>query len=208
MHIEPMRRNWLGPKRRVGVRVIASSVPSNVNIIAMNGRAKKGKAAKSAEIITTEDEGGITDASAAPRSKTFYRGRATADSGMEDESERDSPPRAPAPTTPKQRPRARPVARPVTPDLSSPEPLRSPSPAQSEPSVRASSPPLSEPPLTPEPDEPEEEMATPTASRKRQHSPDDQDSVEGSVAGDNPSSSVVPDSQDDEIHIRRKRIRH
>ncbi|KAI0089427.1 hypothetical protein BDY19DRAFT_1070111 [Irpex rosettiformis] len=174
----------------------------------VNGRAKKGKAVKSAEAITTEDEGMMTDASAAPRSKGVYRDAAV-HSGMEDnESGRDSPPRAPEPQTPRQRPRPKPVVRQRTPDQTSPEPSRSPSPVQSEPSAKGSSPPLSEPPLTPEPDEPEEDVATPTASRKRQHSPDGDESVQGSVAGDDGSPSEIPDSQDDRIHIRRKRVRH
>ena len=151
----------------------------------------------------------MTDASAAPRAKGAYRD-AAAESGTEEGgSGRDSLPRAPAPRTPKPRPRPKPVVRQRTPEHTSPEPSRSPSPAQSEPSAKASSPPLSEPPLTPEPDEPEEEMATPTASRKRQHSPEViEDSTQGSVVGDNLSSPEPMDSQDGQIHIRRKRVRH
>ncbi|KAI0703063.1 hypothetical protein BC835DRAFT_1319789 [Cytidiella melzeri] len=168
----------------------------------ISGKTKKTKPSKTIDPTTTDDEGMATDASIAPKSKTA-RDAAAIDSGVdEDESGRDSP--VAAPRTPKRRPRPRPVARPRTPEHTSPELSRSPSPAQSVPSARHSSPPLSEPPLTPEP----EEMTTPTTSRKRQHSPDEDGSVQESVADTNASSPEIPDSQDDQVHIRRKRIRH
>jgi hypothetical protein len=178
-----------------------------MSIVGISNKIKKTKGPKTTAVMTTDDEGMATETSVIP-SRLAYRHAAAIDSGVDEgqDSDKESLPVSVLPHTPQRRPRPRPVVKQKTPDHSSPEPSRSPSPVLSEPASRHSSPPLSEPPLTPEPEPENEEMATPTASRKRQHSADAEDSAQGSTAGDkSPSGS---ESLDDRIRIRRKRVRH
>ncbi|KAI0342546.1 hypothetical protein BDW22DRAFT_1357931 [Trametopsis cervina] len=177
------------------------------------GKTVKSKDARAAGATSTDEEGILTDGTSATRNGApqlagGYRDAVVDDSEPEEGSARASPVlQAAVPQTPKQRPRPRVMARRKSPELTSPELSVSPSPVPSEHSDRHSSAPLSEPPSTPEP----EELRTPTASRKRQRSPaggSRQGSTVGDSEPDDALSPEAPDSQEDKIHIRRKRLRH
>ncbi len=209
--------------RLISSRVI---VPSALMAPKAPGKAKKGpkKGHKSAEMITTDDDGEgeleadieeileVPNGVSTPRPKVVPRrvrrslhpvGSGTDGEGgpeMHENDEEENPPSEPEPVTPKQRPRPRPVPKlnvAVSP-ASQPRPSASPAPSS---------------PLTPSSPDP---FVTPRNTRKRARSDDDDERdgdavMESAGEGQSPLSQPPASpsgSHTSEIQIKRKRVRH
>ncbi|KAI0657496.1 hypothetical protein C8Q70DRAFT_919344 [Cubamyces menziesii] len=184
-------------------------------------RGRKRKDAISAELVTTDDEGGgrsdMEDIEAEGRARN---GHMTDDEGGVTGDENGPPATV---QTPKARPRPRPVrkgASPSKPATQSPSksPTRSPSPTPGRSSRSLT--PLSSIRDSAPPEEPEI-LETPKASRKRARSDDEDESDEhprDSAGNDGEGDENAPpgdappaasqESEVSEIQIRRKRVRH
>ncbi|KAI8989117.1 hypothetical protein BD414DRAFT_486064 [Trametes punicea] len=187
------------------------------------GKGRRRKDAKSAEMITTDDEAGErSDAEGMEANgHADRRAQATDDEGEATGRENQLPP---APRTPRARPKPRPVrkgASPSKPPAQSLSNLPSRSPSTTPSRLSRSLTPLSSVRESAAPEDPET-LETPKASRKRARSEDDESAegdshdtttngAEEGAEGASPSGGTPPGSQGTEvpeIQIRRKRVRH
>lgn len=190
--------------------------------VASGLKGKKAKTGKSADVLTTDDEGGLTDGAStapAPRRRAPVRSvrrnasdtEGDASTGSDREHlEGDAQPTL-APVSPlKPRPRAR---RKVPPPKSVSPEAREGSSARSSPlSQPSTTTPEPEPRGTPEedPDKVDESVVTPKTSRKRPRNEETDNEDPGAPAadGDTPTSPALSQiSQHSEIVIKRKRTR-
>ncbi|KAI0672301.1 hypothetical protein C8Q78DRAFT_1026321 [Trametes maxima] len=216
LEISPTSKPW-EPYRAYEKR-LATAMSKEKGV---GGRGRKRKDAKSAEVVTTDDDGGEpSDGEAMDANGVIpHNGNVTDGEGGGTEDEHDVPA---ATQTPKARPRPRPVRK----DASQEKPPTH-SPSKSASRSPSGSPARSSRSLTPlsslrESAAPEEVLETPKASRKRARSDDDEpsegeapdtttngageDADNASPSGGPPDASQA--TQASEIQIRRKRVRH
>ena len=210
-----------------------ANLHSNSYSLGPGRRGRKRKDAKSAEFVTTDEEGGeasemegmmVNGNAEKPRRRNPSR-RAAQNGGLSEgetgvtEDENDVPASTAAP---KARPKPRPVRKRGSPAKRAREesPIRTPSPTparQSKSLTPLSSAKDSAPPEElEEPEDPEEELQTPKASRKRARSDDEgedeemQDATTNGINHDDDAeeAEASQETQTSELKIRRKRVRH
>ncbi|KAI1786918.1 hypothetical protein LXA43DRAFT_975514 [Ganoderma leucocontextum] len=197
-------------------------------------RGRKRKDAKSAELVTTDEEGGeasevedmMVNGNADKPARRNPTRRAAQNGGFSEDEPgvtEDEQEAAAATTTPKARPKPRPVRQRAN-GAREESPVRTQSPTSARQSK--SSTPLSsnrgsaspkEPEEHEEPVEPEESQdpETPKASRKRARSDDEEqedeemaDATTNGLDDDDDAEEASPETQASELKIRRKRVRH
>ncbi|KAL1948450.1 hypothetical protein VTO73DRAFT_12525 [Trametes versicolor] len=186
------------------------------------GKGRKRKDAKSADVVTTDDEAGVlSDGEGLEvQGRAGRGGDATDAEGGLTEDEHDAPAAA---RTPKARPKPRPVRKGAPPPKEpaqspSKSPSRSPSPTPARSSRSLT--PLSSVRESAPPEEPQA-LETPKATRKRARSDEDEPSEDGAqdttMNGAEEAESASPaggapvasqETEASEIQIRRKRVRH
>lgn len=200
--------------RRAALAECATSGPG--------GKGRKRKDAKSAEVVTTDDEAGVLSDGEGleAQGRAGRGGDATDAEGGVTEDEHDAPAAA---RTPKARPKPRPVRKRAPPQKEpaqspSKSPSRSPSPTPARSSRSLT--PLSSVRESAPPEEPQG-LETPKATRKRARSDEDEPSEDGAqdttMNGAEEAESASPaggapvasqETETSEIQIRRKRVRH
>ncbi|KAI0634280.1 hypothetical protein C8Q77DRAFT_1110838 [Trametes polyzona] len=212
VEISPTSKPW-EPYRAYEKRLATAALKEK----GPGGKGRRRKNAKSAEVITTDDEGG--ELSGGEGLGAHREGEATDGEGGATGDENDAPA---AVRTPKARPKPRPVRKAASPQKepaqsSSKTPSRSPSPTPARSSRSLT--PLSSVRDSAAPEEPQPDE-TPKASRKRARSDDDEPSegdthdttMNGTEDGEGASPAGGPSASQEteasEIQIRRKRVRH